>query len=392
MAWNEPGNDKDPWSGNKKNQSPPDLDKVFKDFQKRLRGVIGNNGGGSSGGDGSTGSAMLTFGLILGIILVLWAVFGFYVVAPAEKAVVVRFGAYKETVGPGLHWLPPIIEKKYKVNVKTTSQYSFSADMLTSDENIVSVKLAVQYVRENPEYFMFNIVAPVNSLEQVSASALRQVIGDNKLDYILTAGKDEITKNVATQISELQHRYRSGIEISNVSLLAAKPPEPVADAFDDVIKSREDRERYVAQAQAYSAKVVPEAEGRALRLLADAEAYQRQVVLNSQGETARFAQLLPEYLKAPQVTRERLYIAAMEAVMQNTSKVFVDVKNSNNLMYLPIDKYLSQRSPVVINETQQFNELPMKPATTNGQASTSSSNNSYLSIAERSRSIRGRGN
>lgn len=389
MAWNEPGGDKDPWGGKKKQGTPPDLDKVFRDFQKKVSGMLGGKKGGSAGGAGDSSVAMLVSVLV--IILAIWAVFGFYIVSPAEKAVVLRFGAYNRTVDPGLHWLPPIVERKFAVDVKATSQNTYDADMLTSDENIVSVKIAVQYVRENPEKYLFNIVDPIESLEQVSASALRQVIGDNNLDYILTEGKDDITREIFDQVNELQDKYQSGIRVTNVSLLSAKPPEAVADAFDDVIKSREDMERYLDQAKAYAVKVVPEAEGRALRLLADAEAYQQNMVLNSRGETARFDELIPEYKKSPQVTRERMYLSAIEMVFKNTSKVFVDVKGGNNLMYLPLDKIVGGRSPVVIDETQNFTEIPMRAGAKNNSPVSSNSSSSYLNIANRDRSSRGRG-
>ncbi len=392
MAWNEPGGDKDPWSGNKKQGSPPDLDKVFRDFQKKVTGMLGGKKLGSAGGAGNGESGVVMLTSILVIVLAIWAVFGFYIVSPSEKAVVLRFGAYSRTVDPGLHWLPPIIERKFAVNVKATSQNTYDADMLTSDENIVSVKIAVQYVSENPEKYLFNIVNPIESLEQVSASALRQVIGDNNLDYILTEGKDEITSEIFSQVNELQEKYQSGIRVTNVSLLSAKPPEAVADAFDDVIKSREDMERYVDQAKAYAAKVVPEAEGRALRSLADAEAYQQNMVLNARGETARFAKLLPEYHRTPRVTRERMYLSAIELVFKNTSKVLVDVQSSNNLMYIPLDKILGGQSPLVVNETQNVTEAPVIPgAKGSSVASRQSNSNSYLNIANRERSSRGRG-
>lgn len=362
MAWNEPGggnNDQDPWSGRKKSQNPPDLDKLVKDFQKKVTGLLGGKSGSGSdfNGGSNSGDASGPLLIIIAVLaIVIWAAFGFFIVRPAEQAVVLRFGKYIETVGPGPHWIPPIIKTYYKVNEQQIDTYQYSADMLTQDENIVSVSVAVQYRRANAKDFLFKVVNPIESLQQATASSLRQVIGNKTLNDVMTTGREQVRQDVRKQLTKLLDSYQTGIEITDVALQPAKAPEAVKDAFDDAIKAQEDEQRYINQADAYSKQVIPQANGQAKRLQQEAKAYREQVVLNSRGETARYLALLPEFQQSPEVTRERLYLGALESVLNSTTKVFVDLQNSNNLMYLPLDK-LFQNS---LHKPQAFNDDPDK--------------------------------
>lgn len=409
MAWNEPGgkkNEHDPWSGKDKSNTPPDLDKIFNSFQKKMSKVFsGGNGNGNGGGKGLNPrpdkSSMFLGLLALAGLVIIWALFGFFIVRPAEEAVILRFGKYVETVEPGLHWVPPIIEAQYRVNEQQVDSYSYSSEMLTEDENIVSVSIAVQYRRADAEAYLFNVVNPVWSLQQATASALRQVIGNTTLNAILTSGRTDVEQQVRAQIETLVTKYETGLEVTDVVLQPAKPPAAVESAFDDAIKAQEDEERYKNIAEAYSKQVIPEAKGQAKRILAEAEAYQQQVVLNSEGETARFIALLPEYHKSKRVTRERLYLSVLEAVLENTSKVYVATKGQNNLVYFPTDKKTlsasGNQSPSTLTSKQnQIDDIlsPMvrqsvlqstvTPATSAATTSSGSSS-SYLSIANQGR-------
>ena len=389
MAWNEPSGGKDPWSGKNKQQVSPDIDKLFKDFQKRVSGILGNRGGGNfpPSGDGIT---MLWVGLVAVIVVAIWFVSGLFIVRPAEEAVVLRFGQFSSQLKPGLHWIPQLIDQKYIVNVEQIDAYKYDANMLTKDENIVSVEVVVQYRRANPKEYLFNVVLPVRSLQQATASALRQTIGEMDLEPILTAGRVEIEDKVKRQVSNLMDRYGTGLAVTDVALQLAKPPTPVEASFNDVIKAREDKERFQAQAEAYRSQVIPQAEGNAKRLLESAQGYQQKVVQNSLGETSRFTALLPEYQRAPQVTRERLYLSAMESVLSNSTKVFIDMKQGNNLVYLPLDKILeeSKKQPKIIRAPLNTDTENHEEPTT--VTNTRNSQSGYLSFADRDQ-YQGRG-
>lgn len=338
MSWNEPGggNNKprDPWGGG--DQGPPDLDEVLKRFQERMGGLFGGRSGGSGSTGGGVSAAML--GVIAIVGLLVWGAMGFYQVDEQERAVVLRFGKYHETVRPGLQWNPPLIDTVIKVNTTKVRAASFREIMLTQDENIVEVSLSVQYVIDDPTLFVLEVRDPENSLQHAAQSALRHVVGGSSMDRVLTEGRAQIAVDVQQRLQEYINMYQTGILISKVNVDESKPPSQVQAAFDDVIKAREDEERVKNEAQAYANGIVPEARGAAQRQIEEASAYKEQVIANAEGEADRFNKLLAEYRKAPNVTRERLYLEAVQGVFSNTSKVMVDVEGGNNMMYLPLDK------------------------------------------------------
>ncbi|WP_133126733.1 FtsH protease activity modulator HflK [Legionella nagasakiensis] len=341
MGWNEPDKDKnkDPWSG--KNQ-PPDLDEALKRLQDKLKKTfLGGSGKSDGGRSGTSSGGGILIAIIFLIAFILWALSGIFIVDPAEKAAILRFGKYVKTVGPGPHWIPRIISSKVVVNVDRVSDYSYSAQMLTKDENLVSVALVVQYRIGDLEDYLFNVADPIESLQQATSSALRQVIGHTTLDEIITEGREAWGSNVQESLINILSGYKTGILVVNVSPQPARAPENVQDAFDDAIKAQEDEKRFKEQARAYEARVVPIAEGNAMRILAEAKAYSEQVVLRAKGETAEFLELLPEYLRSPFVTGERMYLEAMQQVLSSSSKIIVDGK-SGNLLYLPLEKLIGQ--------------------------------------------------
>ena len=344
MAWNEPGGGnnkpKDPWGGGE--QGPPDLDEALKKLQEKIGGLFGGGGsGGGSGGGGPAISGSLLLVIAAGA-LVVWSMLGFYQVDEQERAVVLRFGKYYETVQPGLQWNPPMIDEVIKVNTTKVRAASFREIMLTQDENIVEVSLSVQYVINDPDKFVLKVRDPERSLQHAAQSALRHVVGGTSMDLVLTEGREQIGVDVHTRLQEYLDMYETGILVSKVNVDESKPPSQVQAAFDDVIKAREDEERVKNEAQAYANAVVPEARGAAQRQIEEASAYREEVIANADGEAERFTKLLTEYQKAPEVTRERLYLDAVQAVYTNTSKVMIDVEGGNNMMYLPLDKLTEQ--------------------------------------------------
>ncbi len=350
MAWNEPGGngDKDPWGNNRGkrgNQGPPDLDEVFKNLQKKFGSLFGGKGG-RSGGGGGTGISGGGFGigLVIAILLVFWIATGFYKVEEAERGVVLRFGQHVETTQRGLHWHLPIpIEHVEKVDVTRVYTIPINSTMLTQDENIVDIHGTVQYQIDNAEKYLFNVRNPDISLSQVTESALRQSIGRSKMDYVITEGRGEISLQVKGLIQEIVNTYQTGLTIFKVNIQSAKPPEAVKDAFDDVTQAREDEERFKNEAEAYRNEVLPKARGASARMREEADAYKNEVIARAEGEAERFKQLLKEYNKAPQITRERLYLDMMESVLSHSSKVMVDVEGGNNLLYLPLDKLMDRQ-------------------------------------------------
>ncbi len=346
MAWNEPGGGnnkpKDPWGGGE--QGPPDLDEALKKLQDKLGGMFGGGGSRKSGGSGGSSGGIP--GALLGVIaaggLLVWGLMGFYQIDQQERAVVLRFGKYLDTVQPGLQWNPPIIDEVIKVNTTKVRAVSFREIMLTQDENIVEVKLSVQYVIDDPTSFVLKVLEPEVSLQHATQSALRHVVGGTSMDMVLTGGRAQIADEVNQRLQNYINLYETGILVSKVTVDESKPPSQVQAAFDDVIKAREDEERLKNEAQAYANGIVPEARGGAQRVLEEAMAYKEQVIASADGEAERFNKLLAEYLKAPGVTRERLYLDAVQGVFSNTNKVMVDVEGGNNMMYLPLDKLGSQ--------------------------------------------------
>lgn len=359
MSWNEPGGDKkDPWSGRDEQKNPPDLDEVIRSLQDKLSRIFG---GGGNGGNRDAEASLKNLGFLAAGVVVLWGLSGFYIVDEGNRGVETRFGRYTLTTDPGLNWhLPSPIEQVEVVNIsqqrflevgyrsagngQATGSVPKEALMLTKDENIVDVRLAVQYQVKDAREFLFNIYNPAGTLSQVTESVERGVIGHSTMDFVLTEGRTEVVAEIKKEIQNIMDAYQSGILITSVNLQDAQPPEQVQGAFEDAIKAREDKQRLINEAEGYSNDVIPKARGAAARKTQEGEGYKSRVISAAEGEVSRFAQLLGEYTKAPEVTRQRLYIEAMEQVLGKTNTVMVDVKGGNNMMVLPIDKILQQSS------------------------------------------------
>ena len=350
MAWNEPGgnsNNQDPWGGRKGGgrQGPPDLDEAFRKLQESLNGLFG--GGKKRGDDESGRSGGGGFGLLfvgLGLLAVVWLYSAIYVVDEQEQAVVLRFGKYHETVGPGLNIYFPPIDRKFQENVTRERAYTKQGAMLTEDENIIEVPLTVQYRVTNLQDFVLNVDQPEVSLQHATDSAVRHVVGSTEMDQVLTEGRELMASEVRERLQRFLDNYRTGITITQVNIQSAAAPREVQEAFDDVIRAREDEQREKNQAESYANGVIPEARGQAQRLLEEANGYRDEVIARAQGEADRFPKLVTEYRKAPEVTRERLYLDTMQELMSNTSKVLVTGdKGQNNLLYLPLDKMIDSR-------------------------------------------------
>lgn len=347
MAWNEPGgNNNDPW-GNKKNDSgPPDLDEVFRNLQKKLEGIFGGKkgGAGGSGGNLNLPGKLGSIGLLIALLVAgaLWLFSGIYIIQPAERGVVLQFGKYAYTTQPGPHWrIPWPVQTLERVNVDQNRSVELkSQEILTMDENIVEMDLAVQYNIKDASEYLFNVTDPDITLRQAAESALRETVGQTAMDLVLTEGRGIISTDTKEKIQETLDSYNAGILVTAVNLESAQPPEEVQAAFSDAIKAREDQERFINESEAYKNGLLPQARGDAVIALEEARAYKAEVVNAAQGEAARFESLLTQYLKAPEVTKERLYIESLEAVLSNSSKVMVDVEGGNNLMYLPLDKLM----------------------------------------------------
>jgi len=352
MAWNEPGGgNKDPWGG-RGDQGPPDLDEIVRKMQNRFGGLFGGRRGGASGKPG--GGA----GFIVLAALVVWLVYdSVYVIQPAERGVVLRFGQYVDTLQPGPNVrFPRPIETVLKVDVDQVRSIPHKALMLTQDENIVDIKLAVQYKVKDAAEYLFNVRDPDLALEQALKSALREVVGKSKMDFIITEGRDAIGISTQDLLQEILDKYKTGLQVIKVNMQDAKPPEQVKEAFDDAIKAREDEQRLKNEAEAYSNEIIPKARGGAARRLEEANAYKAQVIAEAEGEASRFRQLLTAYEKAPKVTRERLYLETVESVLSKTSKLVVDVKGGNNVIYLPMDKLMQgSTAPATDTESRRFN-------------------------------------
>ncbi len=355
MSWNEPGgNKKDPWSGRERPPSPPDLDEVLKGIQEKLGGWLGGGKGSGGGSPGRPGSAQFA-SLFVAVVLVLWGLTGIYVVDEGSRGVVTRFGAFVDTTQPGLHWhVPAPVERVDVVNMEqqrfleigyrsggraqSLGSVPKEAMMLTQDENIIDIRLAVQYQIKDAKAYLFNVADPDLTLKQVIESAQRAVIGKNTMDFVLTEGRSNIADEIKTEIQRTLDDYETGIRVSSVNLVDAQPPDEVQNAFEDAIKAREDEQRLKNEAEAYANEVVPKARGAAARLLEESEAYRQKAVAKAEGESSRFQQLLTEYEKAPDVTRERLYLETMQDIIGQTGAMVVDVKGANNLLYLPVDR------------------------------------------------------
>ncbi|MFG0380963.1 FtsH protease activity modulator HflK [Pseudomonas sp. zbq_18] len=347
MAWNEPGgnsNNQDPWGGRKGGgrQGPPDLDEAFRKLQESLNGIFG---GGKKRNDNGQGGG---FGLLwIGAALLgaVWLWNAVYIVDAQEQAVILRLGKYHDTVGQGLNIYFPPIDKKFQENVTRERSFSKQGQMLTEDENIVEVPLTVQYKISNLKDFVLNVDAPEVSLQHATESALRHVAGSTSMDEVITLGREQMGAEVSKRLQDFLDDYGTGITITQVNIQRATAPAEVKDAFDDVIRAREDEQREKNLAETYANGVVPEARGQAQRIIEDANGYRDEVVSRAEGEADRFSKLLTEYRKAPEVTRQRLYLDTMQEVFGNTSKVLVTSKEGqNNLLYLPLDKMVDSRS------------------------------------------------
>ncbi|HWX81119.1 MAG TPA: FtsH protease activity modulator HflK [Steroidobacteraceae bacterium] len=367
MAWNEPGGEKrNPW--NRPQQSQNDLDDVLRNFQRRLAALFGRGGGGGLGGGQSSPGFNRSLGSILVLIGAVWIGSGLYRVDAQERAVILRFGKYVQTSGPGYNWhLPWPIEQKRIVNV--SQQYSVTDDarMLTADTNLVEVKSAVQYTQPDPVKYLFRVKDVEETLVQVSESAMREAVGQASLDKAL-AFDPSITDRARVLLQRTLDNYDMGIRIISVKLGDVIVPEPVQDAQRDAIKADKDRQRYQQDAETYRNDVVPRARGQASKNLLDAEAYRLQVLALAQGETSRFDQVLAQYEHAPAVTRERMYLETMENVYKNSRKVIVDAKTGNSLLYLPLDKLIApgRESISMPNDTmtvapQRLPEIQVSP-------------------------------
>jgi len=350
MAWNEPGGGKDPWGGNRNEQGPPDIDEALKKLKEKFS-MFGSGGG--SGGPSL--KSLLPMALL--VLLAIWGLLGVYQVDAKEETVILRLGKYHDTAASGLHWNPPLIDSRTTVSVTEERQYSTRGLMLTQDENIVEVALSVQYNVESARDFVLSIKSPELSLQLATDSALRHVVGSTGLDGVISTEREQVALATQEKLQNLLDLYSSGIRVVKINIEDAKPPNEVKAAYDDVIEAREDLERLVNEAQAYSNGVIPEARGEAQRLREEAQGYLSQVVSKSQGEANRFIKLLTEYQKAPEVTRKRLYIDAIEQVMTNSTKILVDTESGNNMLYLPLDKLGQQGGTISSRGAETNNQL-----------------------------------
>ncbi|WP_299594437.1 FtsH protease activity modulator HflK [uncultured Microbulbifer sp.] len=363
MAWNEPGgNNKDPWGGgNRNNDGPPDLDELLRKMQQKLNGLFGGKPSGPD--EGRPGGGNFPWSLVLIVLAVVYGLWGFYQVDANESAVVLRLGKYNSTQSSGLHWNPPLVDHVTKVNMTEVRTERTTGQMLTEDASIVDVVLQVQWHIDDAESFVLRVRDPLKSLQEATDSALRHVVGSQTLNGVISQNRTQVAADTQVRLQEYLDLYQTGIRVDVVNLTDAKAPREVQDAFDDVVRAREDEVRLQNEAQAYANQVIPVARGQAQRMIEEAEAYKSRVVESARGEAARFTALLAEFQQAPEVTRERMYLDAVQEVMTNTSKVMVDVEGGNNMMYLPLDKLAessassaSQRaqiSPQVVEEISQ---------------------------------------
>lgn len=352
MGWNEPPGGQrpnDPW-GNRGNrgEGPPDLDEIVRKLQKGFGGLFGKRPPSVSGGGASNPLVWLA----AVVLLVLWLMYDmFYIIDQQERGVVLRFGEYVTTLEPGLSMrLPRPLERVIKVNTGSVREVSHKALMLTQDENIVDVEVAVQWRIDEPRFYVFNVARPDSTMRQVVESAIREIIGTNILDFVLTEGRAQIEADQKDRMQTVLDEYEAGILVISVDMQPAQPPEPVKDAFDDAIRAREDEQRSINLAEAYRNEVLPQARGQAARLMEEATAYRSRIVARAEGEASRFDQLRTEYERAPVVTRQRLYLDTIETVLARNAKVLLDSDGTGNLMYLPIDKILEQtgRDPRIL--------------------------------------------
>ena len=371
----------DPQWGKRGNDGPPDLDELWRRLNQRLNSLFGSKGKGGSGGPPQGPSARQLgggFGLLVTLVLVVWLASGFYIVDASQRGVVLRFGKFVESTQPGPRWhLPWPIESAEVVNVtgvrtveigyrnNVKSKVQNESLMITDDENIIDIQFAVQYILKDPQDYLFNNRDADKSVMQASESAIREVVGKNRMDFLLSGGKEKIVETVQILLQQILDRYKTGITVSRVTMQDAQAPEEVQAAFADAVKAGQDRERQINEGQSYFNDVVPKAKGTSARLLQEGEGYRQSVIANAEGEASRFSQIVTEYSKAPVVTRQRLYLDAMQQVLANSSKVVVDQKNGSNLLYLPLDKLMqlgASASPPVDGGAKQAPTETVVPA------------------------------
>ena len=395
MSLNDHGWGNDPERGNRggggrNNQGPPDLDELWRDFNRRLSGAFGkkrggpdNSGNGGNDGGGGPNFPTLTPGqfgggisLLLGLAAVVWFASGFYIVDASQRGVVLTLGKFSETTDPGLRWrLPWPIQTHEVINVTGVRTVEIGyrgseknkvlkeALMLTDDENIVSMQFAVQYLLKDPKDYIFKNRHPDDAVTQAAETAIREVVGKNRMDFVLYEGRDVIAANTQKLMQENLDRYETGVQIRAVTMQSTQPPEQVQAAFDDAVKAGQDRERQKNEGEAYANDVIPRARGTASRLLQESEGYRARMIATAEGEASRFSKLYAEYAKAPEVTRQRLYLETMQQIYANTSKVLVDTKGSGNLLYLPLDKLMqSTANSVVTPASEVVPDRPSAPA------------------------------
>lgn len=361
MAWNEPGNngnDKDPW-GNRggRDQGPPELDEVFRKFGDKFGGLFGGKSGGNGGLSG------IGFTLVFLIALVVWALSGIYTVKEAERGIVLQFGKFDRIAEPGLRWKMTFIERVIPIDIEAVRSLSASGFMLTEDENVVSVEFEVQYRVMDPTLYRFSVTDADHSLQQALDSALRYVVGHSRMDEVLTTGREIVRQRTWDELNKVIEPYNLGIIVTDVNFKDSRPPAEVKDAFDDAIAAQEDEERFIREAEAYAREIEPRARGQVTRMTQEAEAYRERIILEARGEVERFEKLLPEYQAAKEVTRQRLYIDTMEAILGNSTKVLVDVDGGNNMMYLPLDKIMQNNvnsAPLALPNQNDINHLRTK--------------------------------
>ncbi|MBM3114836.1 FtsH protease activity modulator HflK [Jeongeupia naejangsanensis] len=350
----------DPQWGGRRKDGPPDLDEMIRNLTGKLSRFFGGGNGQGPRPQLSGRGGMTGIGAIVAVLLVLWGASGFYVVDEREDAVIMRFGRYVETVeNSGLHWhLPWPVESRELVNVteirsldvgaRAEGKSADEAVMLTGDQNIIDVQLEVQYTLKSAKDFVFNNRRSDKDgkdlVKQAAETAIREVVGKNKVDYVLNEGRGKIGEDTKELMQDLLNRYATGIAIARVNISDVQPPEQVQAAFADAVKARQDKARLINEGTAYANDVIPKASGMAARLVQEAEGYKQQVVARAEGDASRFTQVATEYAKAPQVTRDRMYLDAMQQMYQNTTKVLVDQKSGSNLLYLPLDKLMQMSS------------------------------------------------
>jgi membrane protease subunit HflK len=390
MVWNKPGgddNDRDPWGGGRQNQGPPDLDKYLSQLFNKLKSQFHFKP--KMPGDWQPTSKEYGFGagIVAAGIFLLWLVSGLFIVNPAEQAVILRFGQYSDTMGPGLHWLARFIDTKYLVDVQKINSFALAGDFLTKSseqgdlpnqyvsvelknqgsaapdksKNLVAVEMTVQYRVDDPRTYLFNVVNPDATIQAVAIGALSDVVGKMKLDDVLTTGREMLSSSVLERTKKVLLSYNAGLQVTAVTLRKVQAPDQVQAAFNDVNRADQDKATYIQQAQTYASKVVPLAQGNAARILANATGYQQQTILYAQAQIAKYQALLSVYKTSPAITRERMYLETMQTVLQHTSKVLVDANTGNNILYLPLDKIIrSKQLPPADNSSQQVASLETK--------------------------------